>query len=270
MKIKKLIKLVIAWRLWLTLASLLAINLIPFKPSFPYTDALLAPLGPKLLHAWANFDGVHYLTIIQKGYLGTGLIQAFFPLYPLLVKFAASLLGNPILAGVVLSTACFFLSLVVLFKLIKLDYSSTIAQKTLFLVLLFPTSFFFTAFYTESLFFLLVLLAFYSARQGRFLSAGIYGALASATRLVGVFLLPALLVELWLQKKKHFLKISNLPNLLASLIPATGLLTYMWYLKKVFADALLFIHVQPEFGVARETNRIILLYQVFWRYLCRL
>jgi hypothetical protein len=90
--------------------------------------------------------------------------------------------------------------------------------------------------------------------------------LAAATRIVGVFLVPALLIELWLQKKKRVLGPGNFKDLVGSVLPAVGTLTYMYYLKKVFGDALLFLHVQPQFGVAREVSRVILLYQVFWRY----
>jgi hypothetical protein len=34
-----------------------------------------------------------------------------------------------------------------------------------------------------------------------------------------------------------------------------------------YGDPLMFLHVQPYFGAGREAGRIILLYQVFWRYL---
>ena len=40
----------------------------------------------------------------------------------------------------------------------------------------------------------------------------------------------------------------------------------MNYLNYAFGDPLLFYSVQNDFGAQRETGRIVMLYQVFWRY----
>lgn len=265
MSLKFITKIVLLWRIILTLIAAIAISLIPFKPSFPYSESILEPLGPKLLHAWANFDGVHYLTIINSGYKGTAAIQAFFPLYPFLIKYLTPAFGNVIFTGVVFSTICLILALNFLYKLILLDESSLTAKKTISLILLAPTAFYFSSFYTESLFLLLVVLCFYNARKHNFLLAGIVGGLAACTRIVGIFLIPALLVEWWEQYHKQ--KVSKpVQKLIYCFLPLTGLVGYMYYLKRVFNDPLLFLHVQPQFGVQREVDRLILLYQVFWRY----
>lgn len=46
-----------------------------------------------------------------------------------------------------------------------------------------------------------------------------------------------------------------------------GLIAYMWYLQNTVGDPFYFAHVQPLFGAQRTAERVILLYQVFWRYL---
>lgn len=263
---KNILSWVILWRFVLSIVAIIAIGILPYEPSFPYSEAILDPLGSRWLTAWANFDGVHYLTIIENGYVGTGSIQAFFPLFPLLVSFFNPLVGNPILTGVLISTVSFWAALLVLYKLLLLDENNKTSVKTIILIMLAPAAFFFTSFYTESLFLLFIALSFYKARKGRFLQAGIYGALAAATRAVGVFMFPALLVELWLQKKKRMFDYKNWLKVLASSLPLAGIGSYMYYLKRVFGDGLLFLHVQPQFGVQREVDKIILLYQVFWRY----
>ena len=257
---------VVGWRLLLGVVALAAIRFLPYKPSFPYSDSLLSNLGPRWLTAWANFDGVHYLTIVEKGYFGTGSIQAFFPLYPMLVSIVSRLGINPVLVGVILSTICFGLALVILHKLIQKDWGKKVATRTIILLLLAPTAFFFTSLYTESLFLLLVVLSFYLAREGNFLKAGLVGILAAMTKTIGVLLVPALLVELWQQKKKGVFDKKNWGSIVGSLLPAGGLGAYMIYLQKVFGDALLFLHAQPQFGAQREVDKLILPYQVFWRY----
>jgi hypothetical protein len=60
-----------------------------------------------------------------------------------------------------------------------------------------PTSLFFGAVYSESLFLLLTVASFIAAERGRFWQAGVAGGLALLTRSAGVALVPALLVLAW-------------------------------------------------------------------------
>ena len=217
-----------------------------------------------LLYSRANFDGNHYLTIARRGY---GYAQqAFFPLYPNLIRYFSKYM-LPVTSGVAISIVSFFIAIIFLVKLVKLDDSDpNIAKWTIISLLAFPTSFFLGSVYTEGLFLMLVVLSFYCARTGRWWLAGIFGAFASYTRFVGIFLLPALLFEYWeIHKdiKNYKLKIKNLIPLL--LIP-TGLLVYMQFLNKTTGDPLAFVHAQKLFGQGRS-EKLILLYQVFWRYI---
>jgi len=119
--------------------------------------------------------------------------------------------------------------------------------------------------YTESLFLMLVIGSFYAARKNRWLMAGILGGLASYTRLVGIFLFPALLYEWWSGREVRNEK-WELRNMLKVFIIPAGLLIYMKFLWQRYGDPLMFFHVQPFFGAERSSSRIILIYQVFWRY----
>lgn len=263
MKDKKIIrwvfKVFLVWRLLTFLAAFLAIRIMPFKPSFPYWESTLMPFGSPLFWSWANFDGVHYLGIAKLGYFAQ-FTQAFFPLYPLVVRWLNFIFGNLLFTGLLISNFCFFLSLYFLYKLVILDFSHKIAKRVVILLIFFPTSFYFAGFYTESLFLLLILGGFYALRKQKWVSAGFLGVLASLTRLVGVFLVPAFLLEAYQQKKKK-----GFWPFLFCLLPSLGLLAYMAYLKDKFSDALYFLHAQPFFGASRS-DRIVLLYQVFWRY----
>jgi len=241
----------IIWRGFLTLFALVAKRFVIQKPDF---------LGPSV---WANFDGVHYLSIAQYGY--RQFQQAFFPLYPLLIRWLTVLTKNYLFSGLLISHLSFVTALFLFYKLIKLDFTEKTARRSLFYLLLFPTSFYFGSVYTESLFLVLVLGSFYAARKKYWLVAGVLGAMASATRVVGLFLFPALLAEWWQQWRE--IKSGKIVSLLSLLLITSGILVYMSYLKKTVGDALYFIHVQPFFGAHRSGSKIILLYQVFWRYL---
>jgi hypothetical protein len=136
------------------------------------------------------------------------------------------------------------------------------ARRVLGLILLAPTTFFFTAVYTESLFFALLTGCFYFARREKWWLAGLMGLLLSATRIVGVFIVPALLYEYWYQQRQK-----GIVKSVSTLTPLLGIGGYMLYLKQVFNDPILFYHVQADFGAQRETRRIILIFQVFYRYI---
>ena len=276
------------WRLLLSFASWLGQRFIPLKEGF---------LGGEGFGVWANFDGVHYLSIAQRGYID--FEQTFFPLYPLLIRFLAPLFrGNFLFSALFISHICLLTTLLLFSKLLQLDFkdklsiihhpepeqssvqgstkpsSALVYGHPLIILLLFPTSFFFASVYSESLFLMLVLGAFLAAKKKGWGLAGILGALASATRLVGVFLLPALLVEFWQQKTLRNWKLAfrrnpakrAIGNLIYLLFIPLSLFAYMFYLRKAFGDPLRFLHAQQAVGY-RETARIILLPQVFWRYL---
>lgn len=228
--------------------------------------------------AWANFDGEHYLSIAQRGY-GQGE-QAFFPLYPLLIKGFLVVLGKSIevyaLTGLLISNLSFFIALIGLFRLIRLDYPEKVARACFLLLLFFPVSFYFGSVYTESLFLALVVWSFYFARRGRWLSAVFLAAISTATRFIGILLLPAFLVEMigW-QKLKDILVRRPLkgnplkPTWLIVLVIPLGLVFYMYYLKQSTGDPLALIHTLSGFGEQRSITPIILP-QVFYRYFFRI
>lgn len=260
-------KLFVFWRISLFAFAWLGTKILPFKESFPYSESLLKPFGSELFWSWANFDGVHYLGIAQKGYFAQ-FTQAFFPLYPLLVRYLDILFHNILFTGLSINHLAFFTSLYLLYKLVRIDFGYPEAKWTILYLIFFPTSFFFGSFYTESFFLLLVLAAFYASRLKKWWLAGLFGFLASLTKVIGVLFVPALLWEFYeSRKKKDFLNFVAIRNGFFTILPTFGLALYMSYLAKNFSDPLYFLHAQPTFGASRSADKIILLYQVFFRYL---
>lgn len=257
-----LIKLFLLWRVALVLIAALGISLLPLRKDY-LGGGMEKYLKQPLFWSWANFDGVHYLHIAERGY--RQFEQAFFPFYPYFVRFWAGFFKNYLFSALFVSHLSFLAALYLFFCLIRLDFKEKVAKRSLVYLLLFPASFYFGSVYTESLFLALVLGAFYAARKKKWAVAGILGAVASATRLVGVFLFPALIVEWWQAEGKNQKK--RWQNLFPLFLITGGLLAYMWYLKRTVGDPFYFIHVQPLFGAQRTGGKIILLYQVFWRYL---
>ncbi len=277
----KIIVLFLAWNLLLLGLSRLAGQWLPYDPSFPYANEILKTTQlPQWLYSRANFDGVHYLTITRDGYQAADLIQAFFPAYPLLMRWLGFLLGanlnSYLISGVIISNLSLLGVLLVAYKLAVKVFNHKTALNFLLVLLLFPTSFYFGAVYSESLFLLLILLsAWYWEFEKNTISSLLSG-LSSGVRLVGAALGLGYLLELvaesqlfkksnsnWQSKIKNFY-LENKGKLFSLLLSLSGLLVFMLFLQLQFDDPLYFFNVQSAFGAGRQT-KIILLPQVFYR-----
>ncbi|MDQ6806833.1 MAG: glycosyltransferase family 39 protein [Actinomycetota bacterium] len=143
-------------------------------------DELLAPA--------ARWDSAWYIVIAQHGYYSPPASN-FFPLYPLLVRAVALVVGSPLIAGMVISFLAMLAGLTMLYRLALLDLDERAAKLTVLLVALFPASLFLSAVYTESLFLMLSVSAVYAARRERWALAGLCGGLSALSRSNGVLVL---------------------------------------------------------------------------------
>ena len=279
---KRILSLFIIWRIGIFFVAFLSAFFLSFSNSFPYANVVLQPTGlPGWLWGFGNFDGVHYLRIAQNGY-DAQFSQAFFPLYPLLISIFNVLPKNPTLdtriyvdpsyfyTAFLLSNIFLIASLWLFYKLIRIDFNHKIALGSLILFLSFPTSFYFGSIYTESLFLLLTLSSFYFVRTNKFILAGISGALASATRIFGLLLVPALMLELYFKIKKREIDLRSrdfFNALLGILIAPLGTFIYMLFLTFNFNNPLYFFTSQLQFGAERTAGDLVLLPQVVYRYI---
>ncbi len=193
-----------------------------------------------LLAVWGRWDAVHYLDIATQGYQGTDM--AFFPLYPLLIRMVGSLAGNHLIAGLLISSASFFLGLLFLYKLLEFEYDRAVARRAIFYVSIFPTAIYFTAVYTESLFFMLTVASFYYMRRRQWWMAGVLGFFASLTRIEGLLLIVPFALE-WIAVYRPD-PMRGISKLAAGMLIPLGLGLYMAYLWVLRADPLYFSHVQ--------------------------
>ncbi len=256
----------IVWRITLFGLAFISPYLIcTWGDRFPYVqEQLISSKLPYWIWSGGNFDGVHYLTI-AKSYYSANYTQTFFPLYPLLIRIIAKTIffNRYLLAGLFISNFSFFVSLFFLKKLLILDGYKNCLKWIFIFLLFFPTSFYFGSLYSESLFLMLIIGSLYLARQKKWFYSIIFGIIASATRLMGIFILPALIYEYVLQNRKK----TQLTGILPFFLIPLGLVSYMVYLKIKFTDPLLFWHVQPVFGAQRLGSSIILPPQVIYRYI---
>jgi hypothetical protein len=147
------------------------------------------------INPWFQWDTLAYMEVSILGYTSQGSSIAFLPLYPLLMRFVAPLVGNNHLASALLiSSVCFIATLILLYELV-LDVfkDAKLAFLTVLAFLVFPTSFFMLAGYTESLFLAIVLGFWLAARRRRWGLSALLAGLATLTRLQGLVLSPTLL-----------------------------------------------------------------------------
>lgn len=285
------------WRILSFFVSFMGLIIIPvWGNRFPYVDETLkSSMLPQWFWQFGNFDGVHYIGIAKEGYVRQ-FTQAFFPIYPLLIKNLSFLfLGNFLLTGIAISSLSTFFVMLMFSKLLSAgkDENSGVGQNnikwTIIFFLFFPMSFFLGSVYNESFFLFLVFACFYFAKKQNWILAGLIGALASATRLVGVFLFPAILWEYFFginekisednnyqiqinrgkissAKKRQTRQIHKLINSLPIFLIPFGLISYMLYLWINFHDPLYFLHAQSFFGAERSSGIVFPLITL-WRYI---
>lgn len=246
--------LFLIWRTLLFIPPLFS-KFLPVRKTYVFSPSI-----------WANFDGIHYLNIAGNGYTNNA---RFMPLYPLIIKIISIFFGQnqafgmgQFLIAFLLANLFLFLALIFLYKLLRLDFSPKVVLTTIIFLLIFPTSFFFSAVYSESLFLLLILLSFYFARRKKWLWAGIFAGLSSATRIVGIIMFFALLIESYLQKEKI-----NLKHILCITAASVGTIIYAIYNKIRWGNFFYFLQAHGELGNSRSTNKIILFPQAIYRYL---
>lgn len=256
--------LLVVSRISLFITSFIAHIFVPYLGFFPYKELLVEYKLPTWVSSLASFDGIHYLLIAKQGY--SQWEQAFFPLYPLLIRLFSLLISNYLVAALLISNISFGIGLFFFQKLLKEQKIKS--AWPLFFLLSFPTAFFFGVVYTEGLFFMLLILSLYFLHTKSYRLAGFFAALASATRLVGIFLVIPFFLHFLTGKEGVVKDVKS--NLLKFrfiyLTPLIGLFIYMTYLWISTGDPLFFFNSQPLFGANRSTH-LILLPQVYFRYL---
>jgi hypothetical protein len=157
--------------------------------------------------SFTRYDSGWYYGIARNGYdvapalAGGRSSIAFFPVYPLLMRYVGRLFGRApgdvYLGGIVVAWVCFVLAMVALYYLARLDLPAPRASRAVLAATVFPFAFFLGVAYSESTFLLFTVASFYCFRTRRWIAAGLCGAVATATRVNGIFMLPALAWVAW-------------------------------------------------------------------------
>lgn len=235
--------------------ALLAISCLAFLFLNPDFSSTIMPVAT-LWEQWRHWDTNFYVAIVTQGYT-TRQEMAFFPLYPLLTRGVMSIASSPIIAGMIVSNVAELVMFIVLYRLVDEDFGGDRAYHTVLYFAIFPSAFFFSGVYTESLFLCLSTLTFYQIRRGRWWLAGLFACFAGLTRPDGMYLVIPFCYEylsrIW---QRHSLTVRALFsvgqiakllkgirfNILFGLCFFGGIALFIAYGRDHFQDPLAFVH----------------------------
>jgi hypothetical protein len=224
--------------------------------------------GSDALSGIARYDGGWYRQIARWGYRfhapGRESPVAFFPGYPLGMRYLGAVVGDQAIAGILLTATSGLGSAVAFWRWCRARMAARAAATALLVLLVYPYGYYlYGLVYADATFLLLTLLAFWAVERDRPLVAGLLGALATFTRPVGVAVVVGLLVRTlerrgalarpgWLGVPTRLRRGSLRWRDGLVLLSVSGLAAYMWFLWHRFGDPLLFSEVERYWGHTPE------------------
>ncbi len=185
----------IGTRLAILFVGYLAVVMFGYRPGTPP----LRVSSNEVANLQARWDMAWYFGIATGGYrvLSNNPRDqqniVFFPAYPMLMRVAGRLLGGEasafVIGGTLVSFGAFFWGLTYLFRIARdMLADDDRARYAVWLIAAYPFAWFFSAIYTEALFLVGAVGAFYHFRRSELLRAGLWGLLVGLTRPNGCFL----------------------------------------------------------------------------------
>ncbi|NHC16578.1 mannosyltransferase family protein, partial [Motilibacter deserti] len=209
--------------LWVWAATRIGTFLLGWVAVYHFAEG---PLG-SYLQRWAQWDWHHFEFIARNGYDSRfdPNIEAFFPGLPLVLRAVHTVGVDYVLAGLLVSFVAGAFGAVALARLAELDGPRGAGERAVLLLTLSPAAVFLAAGYAEALFLGCALPAWLCARRGHWWAAGLLAALASTTRVSGVFLAVALVVQFAVGPLRRDWR--QAPALVLPFLPVLGYMAYL-------------------------------------------
>jgi len=212
--------------------------------------------GNRWVDAFGWWDGWWYVGIARRGYWffqpNRQSPVAFFPAYPLEMRYLGQLVGGPLVAGFAITVASGLGVAVLFHRWCVTKLGSAKARLAVLLLLLYPFAFYLMgAVYADALFIVASLAAFLALEHDRPIVAGLAGLVATATRPVGMALVLGLWV-LYLERKGVFgprgARRRPGPADAGLLLAPLGLVAFCAYLGTRFGEPFAFFEVAGARG----------------------
>jgi hypothetical protein len=237
-------------RLAVIVTGYLALTLFPAHPVESWQG--LAFPGNNWIDGLVRWDSFWYESIVDAHprFVPEYLSNAnFFPFYSwvswtvsLPLRLFLDLEPAFFIGGLIVSSVSFLLGLAAVDRLTTRLAGAEVSARTVWLIAVFPFSFFFTAVYADALYFCLCAWSLTLAYERRWPVACLLAAMASMTRIPGLALFPALGLEYLRQNDFRAESLRRTPVYLAIL--AIGPLIIAGYFHWRYGDPLAFLHAR--------------------------
>ena len=235
------------------------INQIKGIPDVPFADPHIAgrpiptsALAP-MLDVLSSWDGIWYLRIVRDGYprhvmphvtyFVPDARAAFFPAYPLLVRFVDKLLpGGDTTAALATNFVLGAIAIFLLGVLARRLYGDQVAAKAMVLGAMFPGSFVLSFAYTEALLLVFAMGCLWCLMSEKWIWAGVLAALGTATRPNGLALVLACAVASFIAIRRE----RKWKSLAAPLLAPGGFVAFQIWLGHHTGEAGVWFRVQSE------------------------
>lgn len=207
----------------------------------------------KGLSATYIHDAIHYINIAKNGYTKE-LLYAFFPLFPLLIRLLHYIIPSYEISALILSNLFSFITTFILYNIIE---EKKYKLPAVIVFLFSPILVFNSIGYTESLYLLLTITAFYFYKKKNYLLTGIFIGLSIITRNTGIVLLGAIGLDMLYNIYKKENSIKDL--ILLSIIPIGITILYHTYLYIHTNDFFKYITVQYTEWNRERSNLITII-----------
>jgi hypothetical protein len=213
------------------------------------------------IDGWVRWDAMWYEAIVNPAprFLPAGHSSAnFFPLY----SWVSWLVSLPLRAmldherafyvgGLLVSSTAFLFGLAAVMRLTASLAGADVAVRTVWLIAVFPFSFFLTAVYADAWYFCLAAWSLTLAYERRWRTACALATMAAMTRIPGLALFPAVVLE---YLRRHDFDARSLRKEIPSLlILAAGPIIILVYNDWRYGDPLAFLHARQQ-GWNRATG----------------
>ena len=237
-------------RLALVVSGYLALTLFPAHPVESWQG--LAFPGNNWIDGWVRWDSFWYESIVDAhprfvpAYLSNANFFPFYSWVSWIVALPLRMFFDPehafYIGALIVSSASFLLGLAAVDRLATRLAGADVSSRTIWLIALFPFSFFFTAVYADALYFCLCAWSLTFAYERRWPLACALAAMASMTRIPGVALFPALALEYSRQNDFRVSAFRRAPLLIGIL--AIGPIVIGGYYYWRYQDPLAFLHAR--------------------------
>jgi 4-amino-4-deoxy-L-arabinose transferase-like glycosyltransferase len=206
-----------------------------------------------ILDVLTSWDGLWYLDIVRHGYPTSippdvtyhvdEARAAFFPLFPLLGRLADRLLpGGDSFAVLTMNAVLGFLAVVLIGLLAQKLYGERVGRTAATLAAFFPGSFVLSFAYSEALMIVLATACLWCLLDQRWLAAGVFAGLATATRPNGLALVAACAVAAVAAVRRR----GDWRSLQAVLLAPVGFVAFQIWLGRHTGEAGAWFRVQRE------------------------